>query len=69
MIDERKFAKRIKHKFEKCTYIGDISINDEEYDLLMEFFRNCYPFFKRFNSENGVLQKEKKDYCTRMALM
>ena len=42
MLDEKKFFTRIKNRFEKCTYIGDIPINDEEYKLLMDCFRNCY---------------------------
>lgn len=34
-----KLKHRIQKEFEKCTYIGDIKINDEEFDLLMDEFR------------------------------
>lgn len=37
-----KLGKRINRKFKKCTYIGDIPINDEEYVLLKQGLKRAY---------------------------
>ena len=37
-----KLRRRIAREFEKCTYIGDISISDEEYGLLMPLLQTDY---------------------------
>lgn len=37
-----KLDHRIERDFKKCTYIGDIAINDEEYDILKGFLRLGY---------------------------
>lgn len=34
---ETKLFKRIRREFPKCTYIGDISISDEEYAIIIEY--------------------------------
>ncbi len=36
---EIKLFKRIKREFQKCTYIGDISLSDEEYSIIIEYLK------------------------------
>lgn len=42
LAPEEKLARRIGREFKKCRYIGDIQINDEEYEILKEFLRKGY---------------------------
>lgn len=38
----RRFVNRIEHEFDRCQYIGDISVSDEEYMILMQILKTCY---------------------------
>lgn len=42
MNHDERLARRIKRDFLKCTYIGDISINEEEYAILKQFLLHGY---------------------------
>lgn len=48
MNNAEKLVRRIKRDFQKCTYIGDISINDEEYVMLKQFL--CHGYNNIINS-------------------
>ena len=37
-----KLVRRINREFKKCTYIGDIQIDDEEYQTVILFLKHGY---------------------------
>ena len=38
----KKLKQRITKEFKKCTFIGDILINDDEYELLKKYLYASY---------------------------
>ena len=43
----RRFVNRIKREFDRCQYIGDISVSDDEYMILMQILQTCFSIYIR----------------------